>query len=221
MRTYKVIIAASSLILLASLKCPAAEIKDSAVRYYIDKIDSLLNSSQIFDSNLKYTCEVKSLYHKINQRGEIDKSDTAVYLIMISHGIDSVVNIIDSSAFDENRVPKRLSFARPWNLDCRLYFFPNDTGVGDLAIGFEPVNADSVMLPTGMILLDRISFKIRRIYLYYPRFEDFERLSMVYQFTPGDDNLLLKSLTLQGSFYGFFQRRYFRQIMTFGNYQFH
>jgi hypothetical protein len=71
-----------------------------------------------------------------------------------------------------------------------------------------------------MIILDRDSYIIRRIYLYYQTLEDYLWLSRTYQFSEDNQVLLLKTLTIQGSFFGFFQRRYFRQDISFGDYSF-
>ncbi len=204
--------------------CPilifAVEIDDPAMEFYLNKTDSVLNSSTLFNNDLKYSVSTTSIYNKISYRGITSESDTARFLLDFVEGqfIESQIN--DTASFQENIVPPGLRFEKPWELNCRFHFFPRDIGTGDLAIGFAPVDTLEINSPEGMIIINRDTYQIKRIYLHYPATDEYEWFSKTYQFSFENETTLLRSLTIQGCYFGFFQRRFFRQDLIFENYSF-
>ncbi len=195
-----------------------AEIDDPAMKFYLNKTDSVLNNSTLFYNNLQYSVSATSIYDKINYRGITDESDTAGFLIDFDNLQFVISQIIDTAGMEENIFPSDFQFEKPWELNCRFYFFPRDTGAGDLAIGFAPVDSLWGKNPEGLIIINRDSYHVKSMYLHYLALDDYEWLSREYQFSYENKIALLKSLTIQGCYYGFFQRRYFRQDILFKNY---
>ncbi|MCP4706544.1 MAG: hypothetical protein GY865_18250 [candidate division Zixibacteria bacterium] len=216
----KIFIFINLLIFVCPLLILGAEDIDPAMEFYLGKIDSVLNSSTLFDNNLKSSVSLKSIYVKLNYRGIVSESDTANFLGSLLNGEFIKSQIIDTSYLDENIVPAKLQFEKPWIFNCRFYFFPRDTGAGDLAIGFVPADTLDKKAPEGIIIINRDTYRVKNIYLHYLNIEDYEWLSKSYQFVYENDISLLKSLTIQGCYYGFFQRRFFRQDLIFDNYDF-
>lgn len=205
----------ASLILIIAPINKAAEINDSALRYYIEKVDSVLNQSALYDTELKLSFKLNSIYDNINYRGVTDKIDTASFLVKYSNAAVVSSETLDSSGLKENVIPPKLNFEKPWELDCRFYFYPNDTGAGNIAIGFEPLNDDGIGVPAGLIEINRESYQIHSLYFHYGNIDKYLWLSKTYYFSDEFGNLLPNELIIQGCFYGFFQRRYFRQDLRF------
>ena len=216
----KIIAIACLFIFIYSTLIFGAEIDDPAIQFYLNKADSVLNSSPLFNKELKYSVSLFSIYNKINYRGITSGSDTANYLIDFIDGRFIVSETIDSAGTEENIVPVDIQLDKPWEYNCRFYFFPRDTGAGDLAIGFAPADSLEKRAPEGMIIIDRDSYQIKHVYLHYLNIDDYEWLSKDYQFSYENKMMLLKSLILQGCYYGFFQRRFFRHDLIFNNYTF-
>ena len=72
-----------------------------------------------------------------------------------------------------------------------------------------------------MIIINRNTYQIKRLYLHYTAIDEYAWLSKTYRFSHDSGTVLLRSLTLQGCYYGFFRRRFFRQDLIFDNYDFH
>ncbi len=208
-----------SLLLVSISAIASAEDTEYALKFYFDKLDSVLAENILYDSTLSFETEVVSRYHYLNYRGVLDKADTARYALFYRKGrIDSVA-VIDSAGIDRNTVPQTLRFDKPWQENCRFYFFPNDSGSGIISIGFESVDASDLDSPSGVISFDRDKYFIQTLRLHYPSHGEYERFSLNYIFGFEQDKNVLKTLTIQGSFAGLFLKRYFRQDLYFENYQ--
>jgi len=210
---------------LLVLFCPVlihgADIDDPAMKFYLEKTDSVLNGSTLFNNDLKYSVLVTSVYNKISYRGISSELDTAGFFCEFTDGRFVESETDDTAAIDENIVTANLRFEKPWELNCRFYFFPRDTGAGDLAIGFAPADTLAKTSPEGMIIINRDTYQIKRLYLHYTAIDEYAWLSKTYRFSHDSGTVLLRSLTLQGCYYGFFRRRFFRQDLIFDNYDFH
>jgi len=188
------------------------------MEFYLGKIDSIINSSTPFNNNLVYEVSLNSTYDKLSYRGVTNESDTAGFILDYKEGQFSISIITDTAGMEENFFPLDIKFEKPWELDCRFYFYPRDTGAGDLAIGFIPADTMWGENPEGLIVLNRDNYQIKSIYLHYLVLDDYEWLSREYHFSYDDGTTYLSSLVIQGCYYGFFQRRYFRQNLEFENY---
>lgn len=204
--------------------CPVSlwggEIDDPAMKFYLDKTDSVLNKSSLFNKDIEYSVSTTSIYQNISYRGVAGESDTASFLIKYRQGNFIGSEVVDSAVMEDNIFPPAVQFEKPWGHNCRFYFFPRDTGAGDLAIGFEPADSVDKKCPEGLIILDRDTYQIKQIYLHYQAVDEYEWLSLEYQFMYENEITSLKSLAIQGCYFGFFQRRFFRQDLRFDNYRF-
>jgi len=198
----------------------AQDYDDSVMRYYLQNVDSVLSGCHLFDTAYDYTVDVKALFSNINYRGELSESDTTGYKAVFKAGIKDTSTAVDSVGVEDNIIPDDISFIKPWEQDCRFYFFPNDTGGSVLAIGFEPNNPDSGDAPAGILIIDRYNFRPQKIYLHYREIGKYDRLSKSYEFMETESGMVLNHLIIQGSYLRFFSRSYFRQDLYFSNYSF-
>jgi hypothetical protein len=184
---------------------------DPAIAFYLEKVDSVLSASNLFSPDISDTCLIKSYYEETNYRGESEQTDTTAAEIVIIGGKIIIGNIIDSADLSENTLPDTLRFDKPWELNCDFDFFPNDTGAGDLTIGFDPKSDSLNPAPTGMIIFNRDNYHPTKLFLHYRKLEDLERYSLIFEFSTNGKSVRLDSLLIQGNTYGFFSRQYFRR----------
>ncbi len=193
---------------------------DPVLRFYIDSVASRLDQNILFVDYVDVKVDIDSYYQKLDYRGEVDKADTAEYTVDLRNGkVDSTV-IVDTASIDENVVPHDLRFIEPWKKDCYFYFFPNDTGLGDLVIGFEPNRPDTNLTPSGIMIFDRKSFVLKKLFLHFRNYGEYQRYSVVYEFREKDFGTAPVHINYQGSKTGTLQNQYFRQDLYFNNYRF-
>jgi hypothetical protein len=141
--------------------------------------------------------------------------DTAIFLVEYEERHVASVTVIDSARIQENTLPKEVTPAPLRDQKLAFYFFPNDTGVGQLAIGFDPADSYGDKLPSGFLSLDRNSYYLRSLSLNYPRKEGFIKYSEEYYFGRLDGYLVPHVLEIHGAWNTFFSQTYFRQNLEF------
>jgi hypothetical protein len=203
-----------------SIQSYSQDYDETVMNYYLQNIDSVLDRAHLYDEENFYSVDIKTIFDNINYRGELDESDTAEYKAYYGAGKIDSSKVIDSAKIEENIAPDDIGFIKPWKQNCYFYFFPNDTGGSELAIGFEPNNPDSEGVAAGMMIIDRYSYKLKKIYLHYREIGKYDRLSQAYEYAETDSGLVLSHLVIQGSFLRFFSRSFFKQDVHFSNYQF-
>jgi hypothetical protein len=189
------------------------------MHYYLTKLDSVFSASYIFNTGIPFSFHIRSIMELTNHRGELQGVDTADCEIFFGvNGKDSVL-IIDSARMEENKLPDSFQFLQPWRENNSFYFYPNDTGSGRMAIGFEPRPHKDECLPTGFFNMERDGFNVLSLFLYYPEPEDFERLSATFTYDRPGQFLFLRRIVIQGIKAALLGRRYSRQSLEFYNYQ--
>jgi len=151
---------------------------DPVIHFYLDKSDSLLKEQYIFNSDVAFSVILISILQKTDYHGELEDIDTASFKVYYNNGLIDSFFILDSASMSENNLPESLDFILPRLLDdSYFYFFPNDTGAGKLAIGFELVDTISNVIYSGLINLDRDSFRPLLLMHFDQNPEDFNRFN--------------------------------------------
>ena len=196
----------------------AGDADERVIDYYFGKLDSAFSNSLIFYGGRDFSFSVRSIFQETDYRGKLKSVDTALYRVSYSKGRMVSLEIIDSSVSEENVFTGEFEFPRPWTGDYIFYLYPNDTGVGPLAIGFESVDSLGNEMLSGVINLDRDDFRLMSLLVHEFDAKGFERLSRSFSFGPSGSYLIVSQIEKQGLIYRFFGRRYTLQRYEFFDY---
>ncbi len=191
---------------------------DPMIAFYLNKVDSVFNNYYIFNRPEESVFKVRCIYLVTNYRGKSEVRDTAVYGMNCRDGKFDLNRIIDSSSIKDNPPPTAPIIEKPWEGDFQFYIFPNDTGAGDLAIGFVFPYGEKGDKPTGLFTLDRESYNIKSLVLSYIQRTGFESYSESYAFYQADTLIRLKSLEINSSRAGFIGAKYVKHRFEFYDY---
>ncbi|MFH2037626.1 MAG: hypothetical protein ABIJ45_14595 [Candidatus Zixiibacteriota bacterium] len=216
----KIFVSLALFILISSGSSKGENESDPVAAYYLNQADSVFNHDYIFKSEADFSFKVTSISQLTDYHGKLEETDTALYEILISNGLVKSVNIIDSSKSKNNAAPDSFKITLPWLADCHKYFFPNDTGVGLLAIGFELLDSSRGAVFSGMVSVDRDNFRPSLILVSYLDFNGFDRLSKTWEFEYGEPYIVIARQETQSVRPGFLGKEYFRQILIFSDYKF-
>jgi hypothetical protein len=198
----------------------SAQDDKSVIDFYLDGLDSVISNSRIFRDSMTYEATVESIYQDIDYRGRLSREDTAIYEGVFTGGRLDTSNVIDSAKINENTIPPNINFARPWKMNCSFFFYPNDTGAGNLAIGFESNDIEDPNILSGIIIMNRKDYRPVSIYMYFAKFGDINHYSKQIHFVNDETGIAIRKIILQGSISRLFLRRYFRQDLIFSGYSF-
>lgn len=153
---------------------------DSVARFYWERARAVYRSRDPLQSGARFSFVMTVRDLRVGAGGEITRTDTVVARCFYSFGNQDSVRIIASSR-EGILVP---SLATDMLLDSTAlpYLFPNDTGAGAIAVGFD---CDTLHPehPVGLVLMDRNRFVLTWAYLSYPRREDYKRFTRSLRFT--------------------------------------
>jgi len=159
-----------------------AQERDATMQFYLDNTAYVFKQNYIINKEIAFTVKVRSIFEQTDYRGKMEKSDTAVYAVYVSNGsIDSTL-VIDSAGVPKNRPPDSLQPYLPWEESYDFYFYPNDTGAGRLAIGYESPVSDTTRNRTGFMNINRGNYDLQDIFLHSRNVEGYQRLSNVFSF---------------------------------------
>ena len=156
--------------------------RDATMQFYLENTAFVFTQNYIFNAELEYSIKIRSIYEQTNYRGEPEKIDTAMYSCYFNSGRLDSINIIDSASIGENIPPDSFAPFLPWNDSLNFYFYPNDTGAGRLAIGYESPDTDSSNLLTGFININRDDYVLQGIFRHSRGEAGAKRMSDVFLF---------------------------------------
>ncbi len=167
---------------LAGTTC-AQNAKPEIIDYYWNHAAQYWQSNQKAISNRLESCDVTAIVKELSRGGVVKSADTSVSRYFYSPtAVDSVVHLSG-----EKRLSVDVDLATPAIFDSvyHKFFFPNDTGAGDLAIGFD---TDTLIdrRPTGILTIDRESYCARRLHISWPHKPGFRRFGRSYHFVQMD-----------------------------------
>jgi len=146
----------------------------STLDYYWTNARSTAARVDPNQAGVSYSYTARSYYKVVDDHGAVVRTDSLLARYYFTDGVlDSQVTVAgESERF------RRLDLSVPgvFSDDYHLNFFPNDTGGARLAIGFA---ADSAVngLSDGLIVIDRQTYHLRSMYLFYRRYENYKRFT--------------------------------------------
>lgn len=154
-----------------------------------------------------YSFLATSERYQVDKRGKLSRTDSVVVEYFYTGSIqDSQI----SRAGDTDRISNSsISFLNVFETDYHLNSFPNDTGGVDLAIGLIADSAETE-LPDGLVVIDRFSYELRRLYLSYPAEKGYKRFTRSYEFELVDGCIFPVFLLEVGTRQGVFNRENYR-----------
>ena len=180
---------------------------DEVVDYYWSRAASVLRSRDPGETGIKYSLTARSFYKKIDRRGNVESVDSLEAEYFFSWGKLDSSKIIEG---DDRRFKKLdLSFPNVFESDYVNYFYPNDTGGAELAIGFDTDTLDDFR-PVGLVLIDRSRYVPRWMYLFYPQKEGYARFSRSFRFAENEGYIYPDSVWEVGRKQGIFTSENYR-----------
>jgi hypothetical protein len=189
-----------------------------ALKYYISKVDSVLASEYLFNTDTEFSVSVESEYLRTNYRGEIDRFDTASWRMSFRDSKAAEITVIDSVNEDGNTPPDDFTIPPLWNDSCRYFFYPNDTGTGRLSIGFDFDNMNKNGLVSGLCSFNRDSHLMQTLILYYVDTGIVDHMSRVYKFGSVDSRPVIEGLEIHWKKGTLLGREYYRRKLHFYDY---
>jgi len=200
-----VVIVFVSVFLLAGL--PAAADDNPVVEFYWEKAQRVGKSRDPVETGAGYSYVATSHYKKIDRKGRVENIDSVRSEYFYNWGkLDSSKTL----AGDPGKF-KKLDLSVPDILssDYIRYFYPNDTGGTDLAIGFDTETARDPR-PVGLFSIDRERYVLRWMYLFYPMKENYKRYSRSYRFVEVEGLIFADSIWEVGAKRGIFSSEHYR-----------
>jgi hypothetical protein len=179
---------------------------DDVIDYYWDKAKLAFESGDPVAAGLVYDLVAATYYKHIGKNGKVVKIDSATSEYHCRAGqIDSQLVINgDGSRFADID----LNFTSIFGLDYHHFGFPNDTGGDALAIGLETDSSSTN--PNGLLVIDRNSYLLQALYLFYPEKQGYKTFSRSFHFIEVDGYIFPDSIREVGSREGIFSTENYR-----------
>lgn len=207
------------IVVLFEIRLSYAGEPDATMQYYLNSVDYIFNKNLIFNTDEEFTYRVRSILEITDYRGRQEDIDTTVFQLFYSDGALDSSRILDSTDMKENTLPDNFNYPQPWKENLMFDFYPNDTGVGELAISFESTFLDSTDATIGFFNLDRDNFYLTALFIYYPNPKQHERVSEVFIFDRLNDYIILKYYERQTVELRFLGRRFTKRTFNYSEYQ--
>ncbi len=179
----------------------SAQDNNSVMQYYWEMAKDNFKQKDIIGSGIKFSVLVESRRYDLGPRGKVTKRDSAEIRYFFHAGkVDSIQAVTgDLSRFDKLDI----SLNDIFDNERQIYEFPNDTGGVLLNIG---IGVDSAaLLPDGFITIDRRTFQLSDVCLYYPNVEGMRHLTRDVSFVEYEGYIFpdyfLDIVSLLGLFY--------------------
>lgn len=194
------------IMILAGLAFARSE-RDPVLDYYWQKGATAERANDPDSAGLSYVLSTRTFYHQVNTRGEIVKTDTVTADVTYTGGKLSSTR---ATSGDSDRVASiDLSYPNVFDANYHVSFFPNDTGGSEMPLDLI---ADSTApdLPDGLVIIDRESGALKRLYLLYPNKPGYKRLSRTFWFVKKDGYVFPDSVSEVGVKLEFFSTETYR-----------
>ncbi|MBN1211407.1 MAG: hypothetical protein JXA92_02410 [candidate division Zixibacteria bacterium] len=204
---YRRAVVISLLSIFLSFGLPVGADDDPVLDFYWDKAGRVGRSRDPVETGAVYSFVAVSHYMKIGRKGRVENVDSVRSEYFYSWGkLDSTKTL----AGDPGKF-KNLDLSVPdiFGFDYIRYFYPNDTGGTDLAIGFDTESAQDPR-PVGLLIIDRDRYVLRWMYLFYPKKENYQRYSRSYRFVEVEGLVFPDSVWEVGAKRGIFFSEHYR-----------
>ncbi len=153
---------------------------DDVLEFYRDRASVVAKTQNPFEAGTSFIYTAKTTLSRIERGGDVIALDSAMISYFVSFGeVDSTI-VLKESKNGPDRVD--ISYPNIFEDDYDFNFFPNDTGGEFISIGFD---ADTTKgnLPSGLAVIDRNLYFLKRLYLHYPNKTRYKRRSKEVEFT--------------------------------------
>lgn len=195
------------LLLSLALAVGRGQSDEDILDYYWQKTSDAWSHRRNADPGVQYQLTARSFYKSLDRKGRVTGIDTAEAVYYYSGSVrDSTVFLkgeegrfaqVDLLPFDVFRQ------------DYARCLYPNDDGIGDLAIGLDSKPGDD-SIPSGMLMVNRRSYLPSLLYLYYPPEGEMVRLTRSFRFFEYNGLIVPDSVWVVASRRGIFFPEYFR-----------
>ena len=175
--------------------------------FYWDRSGKTFAAENPAQNNIRYRLDTFSYYKKVEKRGETTIADSAaINYFFTGATLDS--QVVKSGAPDRFKLVD-LVLPDIYAYDYIIQLYPNDDGRGGLSIGLDTDSAD-ITQPTGLLVINRESYRMTDLYLYYQQLEDFTRFTRSYRMTEHGGYLFPDSVWIVAARPGLLQPEHFR-----------
>jgi len=195
----------------------ASEETDYVLEYYWEKAKKEFQKQIDLKTDRKYTVKALTFYHHVDRNGITTNTDTLLANYIISDGIVDSIDVIAGS--DKPHVRANFSIPNIFANPYLKFFYPNDTGGIELAIGFDTDSAYA-KVPDGILLIDRYRYSFRWLYTYYSDTSGFKHLSRSYRFSEVDGTFFPDSIWEVGVRPGFISSDNYRKETAIQSFKF-
>lgn len=191
--------------------------RPEVIDYYWSRASAVWLKNQKALSDQLVSCDVSAVVQELSRGGVVKSADTSINRYFYTNGrIDSIVNVSGTKRLS---VDIDLNFPTIFDSNYQKTFFPNDTGAGDLAIGFD---TDTLVdpRPTGILTIDRNTYAVRRLHISWPHKDGYRRFGRSYVFALHDGHVLIDSMVESAVIERLFKDEDYRLEIVLSNYRF-
>ncbi|UCD63547.1 MAG: hypothetical protein JSW34_12495 [Candidatus Zixiibacteriota bacterium] len=193
--------------LLAVPRPGAQDAPDPVLEFYCERAASTFPTRDPIESGADFSFRATTFYKSIGENGEVTGVDSGIADYFYSSGeLDSLAVVL---APRNRQKDIDLTFLNVFSGDYDFYFFPNDTGGSDLAIGFDTYTGEDPA-PVGLAVIDRTQYLLRRLHLHYPNRKYHKRYSRSFRFVERDGYIFADSVWVVSAKKGVFTTDFFR-----------
>lgn len=171
----------------------AAQEPDPVLVFYWQRAEAAQRSLDPLGAGISYSFRARTYYRPLGDDGWAKATDSSIADFYFSFGNLDSTRIITASK--RKHVADDFSVPNVFAGNYDYYFYPNDTGGKDIALGFNTWTAGDT-LPEGLAIIDRARYNLCWLYLYYPPKDDFKRYSRVLRFTQHEGFVFADSMVV-------------------------
>lgn len=184
-----------------------SEVSDPILSYYCERASQAFVGQNPLESGVSFSFTSTTYYMNVGEHGEITRVDSGITSFYYSFGNLDSTEVILKPRGTQKFVD--LSYPDVFSQNYDYYFYPNDTGGTQLAIGFETYTRTDT-LPVGVAVIDRDRFSLRWLLLHYPNRAYHKRFSRSFRFAEHEGYVYADSVWQVGAKRGVFTTEFFR-----------
>ncbi len=180
---------------------------DPILSFYCERAGAVFDSRNPIERGADFSFQARTYFMNIGDHGEITRTDSSITDYFYSFGqLDSTRVVV---APQRSHSPVSFDVVNVFTMDYEFYFFPNDTGGTDMAIGFDSF-LEETEDPVGLAVIDRSEYFLRWLHLHYPNREHYKRYSRSYRFVERDEYIFADSIWEVSAKRGVFSTEFWR-----------
>jgi len=180
---------------------------DPVLKYYWDNAAETARATNPSNTDVSYKITARTFCHRIGSGGSIASTDT------VNCEYFYTGNRLDSLRAGEGKeaCARKADLTIPHIFDnsYELSLFPNDTGGAGLAIGLTS-DSTATGQPDGLLVIDRKSYVMKNLYLYYPDKEGYRRFTRSFRLIESQGFVFPDSVWEVGTKLGIFSSENYR-----------